>query len=64
MMEKWLEHNNLSINHHLLNNQSIMNSLKNHCQNINLFAWTVKNLETYLNLQQKQIKNFASDIVL
>lgn len=56
--------NNLSINHHLLNNQSIMNSLKNHCQNINLFAWTVKNLETYLNLQQKQIKNFASDIVL
>ena len=54
----------LSINHQLLKNQSIMNSLKKNCQNTQLFAWTIKNLATYLDLKQQQIKNFASDIVL
>jgi glycerophosphoryl diester phosphodiesterase len=56
--------NYLSINHHLLTNHFIMNSLKNHCPNIKLFAWTIKNLETYFNLKQHRIENFASDIVL
>ena len=56
--------NHLSINHHLLKNQFIMNSLKKNSPNIKLFAWTIKNRETYLNLQQQQIENFASDIVL
>ena len=41
-----------------------MNSLKKNCQNTQLFAWTIKNLATYLDLKQQQIKNFASDIVL
>ena len=56
--------NHLSVNHQLLNNQFIMNSLQNTLPNLNLFAWTIKNLATYLDLQQKQIKNFASDIIL